>query len=231
MKIHVHFVSADNKAVHIEISNEGCTSNQPYFSIVGDCGIGCGQIYDDFEPTKAQAKLVKIWRESHLKNGECLDLMEQCQQIVDEINKENEERFAAFENEYDINKDDEEMSCELCKVFYDSDDTMRVIALARFLGLCYDEALDIEACGNCLYEAQGTQYYVGYEYELEDIAKDHLDRYLWVDCVANGCTNLGFDDWVENVIYTDGFASVLNSYDGTYDEVKVFDETLVVCRA
>lgn len=229
MKLFVHFVSADNKAVHIEISNEGCADNQ-YFSISGSCGSSCGQIYDDFVPTDAQAKLVKIWKESHLKSGECLDIMEQCRHIVDEINKEREKRFAAFENEYDINEDNEDMFLSLADVFNDTDDVMRVTALARCLGLCYDEALDIEVKGHCLYEAQGIQYYVGYECELEEIAKERLDRDWWVECVRQNQTDLGYDEWRDECIECDGIGEILNSFDGTVDTIQIDNDIYLVCR-
>lgn len=91
-KKNISFVSKDGIKVNLEIrvkENEDKEqldwvtlepSNHKELSISGDCGRGCGQIYDDFEPTAAQKKLVDFWKTYHL-NGLCAGTKKQMEAL------------------------------------------------------------------------------------------------------------------------------------------------------
>lgn len=46
-----------------------------------------------------------------------------------------------------------------------------------------------------------------------DACRDFLERDMWVDAVTAGNTDLGYYEWCDEVIKTDG-CGMLNSYDG-----------------
>lgn len=285
----LNFVSKDNQKVNIEIKTRPLDiAKNPLdwetlepvadgleLSICGDCGRGGGQIYDSFEPTEAQAKLVEFWKKYHL-NGLCAgtrkqmealedfkpntgcyrDYDEQCEylkskglyedrgykfgtnwlfksfpmdeleQIIAEIEREEEERTADFE--YPDFADDGE-ALEYITERTDLNPE-HVLVILKNLGLSVDEIGDIEETGNNLYEVYGTEYYVGTEYELQEIARGHIDRSLWVDAVVGGYTDEGFDDWVDNIVEND-LGGILNGWDGTIDEECVCGSYYTICRA
>jgi hypothetical protein len=57
--------------------------------------------------------------------------------------------------------------------------------------------------------------------DAEDMAREMLmgDDDLWRDAVHHHATDLGFKDWVEEVLEVDGWAHVVCSYDGNYGEL------------
>ena len=282
------FVSKDNQKVKIEIRTRPRDSNKKTLdwetlepvtdglelSICGDCGRSSGQIYDDFEPTEAQAKLVEFWKKYHL-NGLCSgtkkqmealedfkpntgcyrDYYEECEylkseglyedrgykfgtgwlfksfpmdeleQIIAEIEREEEERTADFD-EMDLSDDDEAL--EYIREHTDINPA-HVLALLRNLNLSVSEISAIEETSKNTYKVYGTGYYVGPEEELSEIAREHIDRSMWVDAVNGGYTDQGFDDWVDSIIEED-LGGILNSWDGTLDSEFIDGTEYLICR-
>jgi len=111
----------------------------------------------------------------------------------------------------------------------------RFIALGVHLGLTFSD-LDatFEESDDCLYLANGTEYYIGTEEELIEIARDRVNdkeyEYYWREAVAAKSTTLGLKEWRESIIKIDGWCSVLNSWDGRYESYNVAGECICVSR-
>lgn len=285
---HISFVSKDNIKVNLDIETRPLSPNMEVrdwetletvkepveLSISGECGGHAGQIYDAFEPTETQARLVEFWKQYHLngaKSGtrkqmeaiekhqfihimydykEAVEYLksiglyedrgykygtgwlyrsfpqDELEAIIADIEREEEERTADFE--YPDFADDGEA------LEYISERTdlnpEHVLVIMKNLGLSVDEIGEIEETGNNLYEVYGTEYYVGTEYELQEIARTYLDRSMWVDAVVGGYTDDSFEDWVDNLVSED-LGGILNSWDSTIDEECACGSYYTICRA
>ena len=54
---------------------------------------------------------------------------------------------------------------------------------------------------------------------------------LWREAVAAQRTTDSLSDWLNSIISEDGWCSVLNSWDGRYEEYKIAEEYICVCRS
>jgi hypothetical protein len=121
---------------------------------------------------------------------------------------------------------------------YDEYTALRFLALGMYLGCTFGDLNDTfepEGVEECVYSANGISYYIGTEEELEEIARIQLHesyREIWVDECTNGGCNDSFHDWCEDVLSLDGFASILNHWDGRSNETHLpaLKETLYICR-
>lgn len=121
----------------------------------------------------------------------------------------------------------------------DEDEAKRFVALGVHLGCTFGDLNDtFEECsyGEQLYCANGIDYYIGTEDELTNIASDRVHNddeyaYLWREAVAAQRTTDSLSDWLDSIISEDGWCSVLNSWDGRYEEYKIAEEYICVCRS
>lgn len=121
----------------------------------------------------------------------------------------------------------------------DEDEAKRFVALGVHLGCTFGDLNDtFEECsyGEQLYCANGIDYYIGTEDELTNIASDRVhndDEYacFWRESVAAQRTTDSLSDWLDSIISEDGWCSVLNSWDGRYEEYKIAGEYICVCRS
>jgi hypothetical protein len=121
----------------------------------------------------------------------------------------------------------------------DEDEAKRFVALGVHLGCTFGDLNDtFEECsyGEQLYCANGIDYYIGTEDELTNIASDRVHNddeyaYLWRESVAAQGTTDSLSDWLDSIISEDGWCSVLNSWDGRYEEYKIAEEYICVCRS
>lgn len=161
--------------------------------------------------------------------------------IIRDIEKEEEERQRKLAYETDLCVDDPADEDAIVQFLQDRMEdvneyqTWRLLALARVCHLQVLEMLDIKIDDRCGYVVQGTDYYAGTDDELEDLAREYLtdDPSLWIESVKAGSTTQGLDDWVDDVISMDGWANVLNSWDGTSEEVDFCEygqDSIWVCR-
>ncbi len=95
-----------------------------------------------------------------------------------------------------------------------------IIALGKFLEMTPNEAkesIEKSNYGDINYTAEGIDYYVGSEDEIEKKCKEYLidDDDMWKQAVESGNTTDGLEDWAEDVIRMDGYGHILNGWDGT----------------
>lgn len=208
MKTQVKFVSKDEQLVVITITTGD------YVSFTGDCGGFYGQCMDDFVPTETQQKLVDMWKAFHLKGVLSQENEKRLQSVLLDI--ENEER----ERKDKLNEDDGD--------YYMSKLTKRENALMDFLDLEPGDARYLEEMEDYRVGFMGRIYYVGTDRELLKVAKAHLmdSSELWQEAVKNGETELGLEDWAEEVVEMDGLGSILSYYDGREYEFGKY----IICR-
>ncbi len=111
-------------------------------------------------------------------------------------------------------------------------DACRILALLIEERYGFDDYTHVEIEGELTLSIYNKEYYVG-EYDLlEEEAKERLldDKELWIEAVKNDNTELGLKDWVDEVLRYDGWASVLNSYDGSYNTQKIFGTEYCIAR-
>lgn len=112
----------------------------------------------------------------------------------------------------------------------------RFIALGIRLQSTFSDLNDtFEEVEDCLYTANGIEYYIGTEEELYKIARNRLFNdgeydHLWREAVAAKSTTDSLQDWLESVVDDDGWCGILNSWDGTYKEYEIDKEWICVSR-
>ncbi|MGM9838170.1 MAG: hypothetical protein ACI30A_06755 [Paludibacteraceae bacterium] len=160
-------------------------------------------------------------------------------QICDAIEAEERERISRIDNHnFDINREDQEVDMVnyLCLAndngIVSDKIAKRIIALLRSLELQFGEYTNVSITNDTEYNIYGIDYYVGTQEELDTIAIDYLtdDDSIWREAVYHGNTTLGLQEWAQEIIDTDGCASTLNGYDGSYDETYVLHGHLMIIR-
>lgn len=114
----------------------------------------------------------------------------------------------------------------------------RFLALGMFLGYTFGDLNvtfeEVDETDN-LYRADGQEYYIGTADELQAVAEHRMEDgdydECWREAVRAEQTELGLRDWCKQVIDIDGWCSVLNSWDGCYDDFKIGDKWICVSRA
>lgn len=86
-----------------------------------------------------------------------------------------------------------------------------------------------------LYSANGIEYHIGTYEELENLADDivHNDseyEEFWREAVASKSTTSSLKDWLDSIISEDGWASVLNHWDGKYSSYQIDGQKICICR-
>lgn len=211
MYYEISFISKNKLMVNVTISVGD------YVSFRGECGSSYGQIWDDFDPTEKQGKLVDMWKAYHLKGKMEQEVEDKLKGIIRDIEEEEKEREKKL-----FNKD---------KIYQISE---RERALLDYLGLGYGDSDNLYRIGNCKYKIYGRSYYIGTQRELERVAYEELiqDSGMWQDAVANGHTELGLKDWAKEVIEEDGIGDVLNHYNGEVEQFAGdgYSRAYLVCR-
>lgn len=145
----------------------------------------------------------------------------------------------AVPNDFDMAGDFEATKDTIEKVMEmrecEEEEAKRFVALGIHLQLTFSDLNDtFQSNGDCLYEANGTEYYIGTDDELEQIASDRVYNddeyeYFWREAVAAKKTTDSLKDWLKSVI-DDGWCNILNSWDGKYGEYNIDGEYICVSR-
>lgn len=130
--------------------------------------------------------------------------------LLETIEKENQEY-----------KQDKIENSEI-KSFDDFSDP-KIRALAKHLEITPQETEDILNENDNIYTYQGIDYFIGDENETEERALSYLtdDPYLWQESVKAGTTTSSLDEWAKEVVNSDGYGHILNSWDGTENQEEI----------
>lgn len=116
-------------------------------------------------------------------------------------------------------------------------EAVRFIALGMELGYTFGDlnnTFEVVNDDNCLYRADGQEYYVGTDQELYDVAYGYMEDgdydEFWREAVMAEQTEMGLREWCKYVIDMDGWCNILNHWDGKYDEYKVGEDWVCVSR-
>ena len=214
----IRFIDREKQLCKIEIEYGDV------LSICGDAGTYYGQVLHEIKPaTKAQEDLLHFWELYHLKANYPAEELES---IINELENEWRNHHLMGLDKYGdidiydkINLDDqiEKITTILAKKhpnkYITFDDGQRVVALLRateydcidldYLNIIDDDLIEIYKIPYCVCE----------EERVKDICREFIDRYMWVDAVTAGNTDLGYYEWQEEVMGMDGYG-LINSYDG-----------------
>lgn len=204
-----------------------------HLSIGGVNGKSCGQCYDEIVPTAKQSKLVKFWKEYHLKNE---FPEEELQSIIDEVVKEYDSRIKVKQR-FDVNDTEQEKAIQdyiVKEYLYSEHEANCIIGVLRYLNLPLSEIVNIERDYDfddwCVWRILGYTVYADFNENLENCVRERLgcNDDLYVEAVKNGYRE-SFDTWVDEVV-DEGIAHTLNSYDESYDESDINGECIYVCQ-
>ena len=104
-------------------------------------------------------------------------------------------------------------------------------ALAVAFGHDIEKVIEnLDEVFDCYYEYLGHDHYIGNDDQLTDAAIRYLtdDPSIWKECVADGGTDKGLQEWAEEVVDLDGFDLTLNSYDGGCKSYEIGDIDIYV---
>ena len=169
-----------------------------------------------------------------------------CQRIDDlcrllQIEEEELSQEIAVSNDFDMSGDGFEATKSIVEKVMKMRNCVeykakRFIALGIRLQSTFSDLNDtFEEVEDCLYTANGIEYYIGTEEELYKIARNRLFNdgeydHLWREAVAAGSTTDSLQDWLKSVIDDDGWCGILNSWDGTYKGYNIDEEWICVSR-
>ena len=163
--------------------------------------------------------------------------VEEMKQITEQVFDEEMNRVAKVRALYDLHVDNEEHEQQILVALMEEmqiteQEAERIYALGKYLEIEYAELLEIESLHDQSFLCQGTEYYVGTDDELNEIALQYLheNKECWQDAVAHDATEMGLDEWAQDVIDMDGAASVLNHWDGKSDDILVNNKYITICR-
>ena len=213
-------------------------------------------LYDIDENTNQIVKYGSTWIKKNLPDDFDKTIIELC----DEIENEEKEKKLSKTKVVDHGKEDVEQ--ELLDQYYDAIDEP-ILALAFYLDMSIEDLENIEKSkygyGDCLYEAQGTQYYIGTEDEIKEAVTDYIKDTAWAfnpsflsektgipqeafkslsELCKNGNDGIlaiiektcGLESFVDASIAADSIGHFLNGYDGLSDTFEYNGETYTVCR-
>lgn len=164
-------------------------------------------------------------------------------ELFDMLEKEEAELTESLDPTFDMGADDFKATPSIIEQVMELRDcteteAKRFIALGMSLGCTFGDLNDtFEEVNedNCLYRANGTDYYLGTDEELYDIAWNYMHDsdydMFWREAVQAEKTEMGLEEWLKYVIDMDGWCSILNSWDGKYDDYKVGDDWICVSLA
>lgn len=217
-------------------------------SFIGRGGRHGGQIDDCINPrTESQSLLKEYWKYYHCARTGHQHLPDNFRDIFNElcnrIEADEAKYTAQLPQVFNMGEEGfeptEETVQQVMQLRYcDEDEARRFIALGMFLGCTFgdlDETFDADEDWPNQYSAFGTEYLIGTEEDLADAARNYLFEEggyddLWREAVQARQTELGLKDWLNEVLDNDGWCSILNTYDGKYEEYTIGKSEICVSR-
>ena len=201
----------------------GVGAGEPIFTMSGDRGGAMGQIEDHIIPaTDAQKELVKMWQKYHLKPVNVDEMKSRVEDLIGRIGDDEEAHTKRIPAIFDMSDEDFEPNDHIEEVMElrdcDENEAKAFLALGMELSVTCGELNEtFTRNGNIQYFAFGNDFYIG-------------DDGDWKEAVRAGETELGFEDWVDEVVDYDGWASVLNGYDGSSFTYIIGNQFIEGCR-
>ena len=235
------FIDGNKNKVELEIEDRN--------GVLSICGNVCG-CYGQcnkhiFPATDTQRRLIDFWDKYHLTsdypNNELMEIVNKIQQekLVDFDKKIDDmtEKYG-FVLDLDENEKETDLVDKITTILDEQqpdadivqEDGRRVLALLRATDSSIVDLSGVKVLDNEKIELWGTSYYVGTKDVIEDCVKKFFDKDLWIDAVQNDTTELGFDDWVEEILEDTENWSCLNSFDGRVLEEDIEDDWYYVIR-
>lgn len=231
-----------------KVADEKMSGNQFRYIIEEDCLWGRGHSADDYYIQLFFLAMHGLRVDRGYEYGTgflCLPLPGNIEEIINDICSQIEREEAELTeslNPVFFMDDRFEATCDRVEEVMelrncDEVEAKRFIALGMHIGCSFGDLNDtFGECSRsgCAYSANGGEYYIGTEDELEKVASDYVHEsddyeYLWRESVHSGNTTLGLEEWLDAVV-DDGFAVILNHYDGTSESYRVDGEWIEVCR-
>lgn len=139
----------------------------------------------------------------------------------------------------DSDTDEEHVNTVMEVLDIDEDEATRFVALGKVLGEYFSNmeyGWEEQDSDEQRYKYGGTEYYIGTNDELTEVAKDIVKndpemKYFWKQAVESDSTEEGFEEWRDSIVDTDGFANTLDRYDGCGTSARVMGKGLMVCNA
>lgn len=168
------------------------------------------------------------------------DIEEQIDAVCDLIEEEEDELTEQLEAVFDMGANEFYPTDEIIQQVMelrdcDEDEARHFLALGMHLECTFGDLNDtFENVSDHLYSANGIEYYIGTDEELDSIARDIVFNdpeyeYFWREAVAQQTTTEGCNEWLKDLIDTDGWCSILNHYDGNYNEYCIGDNKQYIC--
>lgn len=170
------------------------------------------------------------------------DMKEMTDKLFEEIEKEEIALTESLNPVFDMGAEDFKATPSVINQVMELRDcgqieAVRFIALGMELGYTFGDlnnTFEVVNDDDYLYRADGQEYYVGTEQELYDVAYSYMEDgdydELWREAVKAGETEMGLREWCKYVIDMNGWCSILNHWNGRYDDHKVGEEWICVSR-
>lgn len=207
-----------------------------------------GQIVDSINPrTDSQSLLKKYWHRYHcaFRNRQLLpdNFKSLFDELCSQIEADEREYTAQLPQVFDMGSEEFKPTEEIVEQVMelrdcDEDEARRFIALGMFLGCTFgdlDESFEMDNHWPNQYSAFGAEYLVGTDEELMDAARNYLFNErgyddLWRQAVQAQQTEQGLNDWLNDMLDSDGWCNIMNTYDGKYDEYAIGNSLICVSR-
>lgn len=235
-KVSFRDLNKNSVSVEIEITTR---NGYPEFTMSGEMGGCCCQISDHIMPANdGQKELLSVWEQFHLKKVEPTEMIPLLEKIITQVQDAEKQYTASIEAIFDMGEDGFDAGEHIREVMdlrdCSEEEALAFLCLGMELGLTFGELNETFGGDeyNHEYYAYGIDYYIGEDDELEGVAYSYLEEedWLWRDAVAAKATELGFTEWIQQVISLDGWASVLNGWDGKSFEHRIGDKWIYGCR-
>ena len=132
--------------------------------------------------------------------------------------EEHEEKCIPYETDYNVDDDKKEVKSWICSECINP----KREALSKHLEVDYGELEESNYDESCI-EYGRQEFLVLTDEEADERALSQLtdDPYMWKMAVADDHTTDSLEDWADQVLSIDGRGSVLSSWDGGEDWIKL----------
>lgn len=227
------FKDAENNKVECVI--EITTRNKYFeFTMSGNYTNGGGQVFDQVKPaTKAQKKLISLWKKHHLKEVDeafRVVLLDTVAAIKEEQEQERNTQILCS----DLNDQDSDNYRDRVSTEGNFTNVECACAIGIFFGLTIEELLNEVEEDDNRWTIQGMDYLIGDDSAMDEEWDKDLDNYI-DECILPEVAEMhrkyfDRDAWKEDA-KVDGRGHSLNRYDGSEDEQEFNGETFYIYRS